>query len=56
MYNKPFEIACEDIVFKFENDFTSNEKITLAREDAVFKLPVPQITESSRRSILRFLT
>ena len=37
--NKPFKIACEDIVFKFENDFESNMKIILAREDVVFMLP-----------------
>ena len=56
IYNKPFEIACEDIVFKFENDFKSNMKIVLARKDVVFKLLVPQITGSSRRPFLRFLT
>ena len=56
MYNKPFKIACEDIVFKFENDIKSNMKIILAREDVVFNLLVPQITGSSRRPFLRFLT
>ena len=56
IHNKPFEIACEDIVFKFENDFKSNMKIILAREDVAFKLPVPQISGSSRRPFLRFLT
>ena len=55
MYNKPFEIACKHIVFIFENDFKSNMKIILTREDVVFKLPVPQITGSSRRPFLRFL-
>ena len=29
-------------------------KIILAREDVVFKLPMPQITVSSRRPFLRF--
>ena len=29
-------------------------KIILAREDVVFKSPVPQITGSSRRPFLRF--
>ena len=52
IHNKPFEIACEDIVFKFENDFKSNIKIFLAHEDVVFKLLVPQITGSSRRPFL----
>ena len=56
MYNKSFGIACEDIVFKFENDFKSNMKIILPREDVVFKLLVPQVTRSSRRPFLRFLT
>ena len=56
IYNKPFEIACEHTVFNFENDFESNMKIILARKDVVFKLPVPQITYSSRRPFLRFLT
>ena len=56
MYNKPFDIACKDIVFKFENDFKSNMKIILARKDVVFELLVPQITGSSRRPFLRFLT
>ena len=55
IYNKPFEIACEYIVFKFENEFKSNTKMILAREVA-FKLPRPQITDSSRRPFLRFLT
>ena len=50
------EIACEDIVFKFKNDFESNMKIILASEDVVFKFPVPPITEFSRRPFLRFLT
>ena len=54
--SKLFEIACEHIVFKFENNFKSNMKIILAREDVVFNLSVPQITESSRRLILCFLT
>ena len=54
--HKSFEIACENIVFKFENDFKSNKKIILAGEDVAFKLPVPQITVSSRRPFLRFLT
>ena len=53
---KPFEIAREDIVFKFENDFKSNMKAILAREKVVFKLLVPQITGSSRRPFLHFLT
>ena len=53
---KPFEIAREDIVFKFKNDFKSRMKINLAREDIVFKLLVPQIAGSSRRPFLRFLT
>ena len=44
IYNKPFEIACEDIVFKFENDLKSNKKIISAREGVVFKMLVPQIT------------
>ena len=56
IYNKPFEIACEDINFKFENDFKSNMKIIVTREDVVFKLLVPQITGSSRCPFLRFLT
>ena len=51
VYNKPFEIACEDIVFKFENDFKSNIKIILTREDVVLKLVVPQITGSFRRPV-----
>ena len=55
LHNKPFEIACEDIVFKFEN--TLNMRIILAREDGIACiLPLPQITESSRRPFLRFLT
>ena len=49
-------MACEDIVFKFESDFKSSMKINLAREDVVFKLLVPQITGSSRRPFLRFLS
>ena len=56
IHNKPFEIACEDIVFKFENEFKSNMKIISAREEVTFKLPLPQITGSSRRPFLRFLT
>ena len=56
IYNKSFEIACEDIVFKFENDFKSSMEINLTREDVVLKLIVPQITRSSRRPFLRFLT
>ena len=56
IYNKPFAIACEDIVFIFEDDLKSNVKIILAREDVAFKLPVAQIIGSSRRPILRFLT
>ena len=52
VYNKPFEIACEEIVFKFVNDFKSSMKINV---DVVFKLLVPQITGSSRRPFLRFL-
>ena len=56
IYNKPFEKACEDIVFTFENDFKLNVKIILTREDVVFNLPVPQITGSSRRPFLHFLT
>ena len=56
IHNKPFEIACEHIVFKFENEFRSNMKIILAREDVAFKLPLPQISGSSRRPFLRFLT
>ena len=55
IYNKPFEIAREHIVFKFENEFKSNMKIILAPEDVAFKLPLPQITGSSRRPFLRFL-
>ena len=55
IHNKPFEISCERIVFKFENEFKSNMKIILAR-DVAFKLPLPQITRSSRRPFLRFLT
>ena len=51
--NKPFEIACEHTVFEFENDFKSSMKIILAREDVVFKLPVPQIVEFSRCPFLR---
>ena len=39
MLKKPFETACEEIVFKFESDFKSNMKIILAREDVVFMLP-----------------
>ena len=54
IYSKPFEIACEDIVFKFKNDFKSSMKINLTREDVVFKLRVPQITGSSRHPFLRF--
>ena len=53
-YHEPFEIACEDIVFKLENDFKSSMKINLAREDVVFKLLVPEISGSSRRPFLRF--
>ena len=53
---KPFEIACEVIVFKFKNDFKSSMKINLAREDVVFKLLVPQIIGSSRRPFLGFST
>ena len=56
IHNKPFEIACEHIVFKFENEFKSNMKIILAREEVAFKLPLPQITGSSRRPLLRILT
>ena len=56
IHNKPFEIACEDIVFKLENAFKSNMKTNLAREDVVFKSPLPQITGSSLRPFLRFLT
>ena len=56
IHNKPFEIACKYIVFKFENEFKSNMKIILAREDVAFKLPLPQTTGSSRRPFLRFLT
>ena len=56
IYDKPFEIASEHIVFKFENDFKSNKKMLLARERVVFKLPVPQITGFSRRPFFRFLT
>ena len=33
--------AGADTVFKFENDFKSSVKISLAREDVVFKLLVP---------------
>ena len=40
-YHKPFEIARENIVFKFENDYKSNMKIILPREGVIFKLPVP---------------
>ena len=54
IYNKPFATASKDIVFKFENDFKSNMKIILAREDVAFKLPEPQIIGSSRRPSLRF--
>ena len=54
IHNKPFEIACQYIVFKFENEFISNMKIILAREDVAFKLPLPQITGSSRRSFYAF--
>ena len=55
MHNKPFEIACEHrrTVFKVKNRF---KLICLAREDVAFKLPLPQITGSSRRPFLRFLT
>ena len=56
IYNKLFEIACEDTVFKLENVFKLNMKPILAREDVVYELPVPQITGSLRRSFLRFLT
>ena len=56
IHNKPFEIASKHIVFKFENDFKSNMNIILAREDVAFKLPVLQITGSSPRPLLRFLT
>ena len=56
MYNKPFEIAREDFVFKFENDFKSSMKIVLACEDVGFKLLEPQTTGSSQRPFLRFLT
>ena len=55
-HNKPFEIACENIVCKFENDFKPNIKMILAREDVAFKLPLLQITGSSRRPFLRFST
>ena len=41
IYNKPFKIANEDIIFKFENDFNSSMKINLSREDVVFKLLAP---------------
>ena len=41
IYNRSFKIACEDIVFKFENDFKSSRKMNLAREGVVFKLLVP---------------
>ena len=44
IHNKPVEIACEHIVFKFENEFKLNMKIILAQEDVAFKLPLPQIT------------
>ena len=56
IHNRPFEIACKYIVFKFKNEFTSNMKIILAREDVAFTLPLPQITGSSRRPFLRCLT
>ena len=56
IHNKPLKIACERIVFKFENKFKSNMKIILARQDVAFKLPLPQSTRSSRRPFLRFLT
>ena len=56
IHNKLFEIARERIVSKFENEFKSNMKIILAREDVAFKLPLPQITASSQRPFLRFLT
>ena len=58
IHNKPFKIACEHtiIVFKFENEFISNLKIILAREDVAFKLPLSQITGSSRCPFLRFFT
>ena len=54
IHNKPFEIACEHIVFKFKNDFKSNIQIILAR-DVAFKLPPLLITGFSRRPFLRFL-
>ena len=54
IHNKPFEIACEHIVFKFENEFKSNMKLILAREDVAFKLPLLQITGSSRRPFSDF--
>ena len=54
IHNKPFKIACEHIVFKFENDITSNIKIILAREDVAFKSPLLQITGFSRRPFCAF--